>query len=89
MSDETKFPEKDSDDRTGSLYYKDYEEIDDWIQRCIKERPSIKRAYKSKFTRGMTGDELMDRYPTHPTHREWVKWFTKWFSQFTPKDDIK
>ena len=65
------------------LEWQDYKkDLADWFKRCIAARPTITPTRRSKWTRGMTGDETMNRYPIHPTHEDWVKWHNKWFSQF-------
>lgn len=60
-------------------------DVDDWFKRCMASRPAITPAYKSKWTGEMTGNDMMNRYPIHPTHESWIRWFNKWFSQFNEK----
>lgn len=79
----TKFPYEQIADKYAEEF------ILPWFKRCMASRPAITPAYKSKWTRGMTGDDTMSRYPIHPTHKDWIQWFEKWFSQFKLTEDKK
>lgn len=78
---ETKFPKSYANYVEGEGVYSEMN-VDFWFKRCMASRPTITPAYKSKWTRGMTGDNTMSGYPIHPTHEDWRQWFKKWFSQF-------
>lgn len=65
-----------------SGYYE--KDVKDWFHQCIASRPAITPSYRSKFSQMSpgTGDDTMNRYPIHPTHKDWLRWFEKWFLQF-------
>jgi len=78
MSEETKFPEIEiyGDYHTTEVYVP--EDVNDWIQRCIKDYPYIYDNDDYSWSSPPYRDSSID------------DWFSKWFSQFKQRsDDVK
>lgn len=49
-------------------------EVDDWLQRCMADKPDIILSDKETLW------EI--RHRQVPSHECWLHWFDKWFGQF-------